>query len=164
MYSDQEIKMCSTRIKTSICTWIKMCRIKRSRCVLLGSRHQYVLGSRCTRIKRSRCVRLVMHSDQDVLRSRDQDVLRSRDQDVLGSRCAQGSRDQGVLGDQDALGTRVKMHLYQYVLGSICARINMCSDQGIKMHTGHDVLGSRYAWNQDVLGSRDQYVLGSGDQ
>ena len=98
MYSDQEIKMYSTRIKTSICTWIKMCRIKRSRCVLLGSRHQYVLGSRCTQIKRSRCIRLVMCSDQDVLRSRDLPIKRSRCtrikmcSGIKRSRCARGSR------------------------------------------------------------------------
>jgi hypothetical protein len=61
-------------------------------------------------------------------------------------------------------GARIDMYSDQYVLGSICTRINMYSGQEIKMYSVHNVLGSRYARNQYVLGSRDQYVLGSSDQ
>jgi hypothetical protein len=63
--------------------------------------------------------------------------------------------------DRELRRTCIDMYSYQYVLESTCARINMYSDQEIKMYTGHDVLGSRYARNQDVLGSGDQYVLES---
>jgi hypothetical protein len=58
-------------------------------------------------------------------------------------------------------GARIDMYSDQYVLGSICTRINMYSGQEIKMYSDQEV---RMCSDHDVLGSRDQYVLGSSDQ